>query len=269
MNRPLRESHQRMKTASAPPRPAPPPPGQRRRPAPGRSRTLLTAIRVTGSTSHAPPPPSSRRWPRSSVPRGTARRGVRRGRKPAAAITEYLKEYGHGRRHDAGAAGKRRPLRSPDPSLEPEDEALHLHRAQRHLHHRPAPVAVVHRPRLRVRQGDRRPRRLHHVRGYEEAGPGGHRRAGDARRHAVRQPALARRHAHQLLHRLQAPPAPEGAGAHRLRGRGRLRPHQEGAPGPLAREGQAGEDPRWYPRDAEGAQRRLDRRHQEGAHRRR
>lgn len=40
-------------------------------------------------------------------------------------------------------------------------------------------------------------------------------------------------------------------------------------PGPLPREGQAGEDPRWYPRDAEGAQRRLDRRHQEGAHRRR
>ncbi len=126
--------------------------GHRRHPALSRSRTLLTAIRVTGSTSHAPPPPSSRRWPRSSVPRGTARRGVRRERKPAVAITEYLKEYGHGRRHDAGAAGKRRPLRSPDPSLEPEDEALHLHRAQRHLHHRPAPVAVVHRPRLRVRQ---------------------------------------------------------------------------------------------------------------------
>ncbi|GAA3476726.1 30S ribosomal protein S2 [Streptomyces yanii] len=34
----------------------------------------------------------------------------------------------------------------------------------------------------------------------------------------------------------------------------------------LSREkSQAGEDPRWYPRDAEGAQRRLDRRHQEGA----
>ncbi len=34
--------------------------GHRRHPAPGGSRTLLLAIRVTGSTSHAPPPPSQR-----------------------------------------------------------------------------------------------------------------------------------------------------------------------------------------------------------------
>lgn len=52
--------------------------GQRRHPAPPGSRTLLLAIRVTGSTSHAPPPnPLRSRWPRSSVPCGTARRGVR------------------------------------------------------------------------------------------------------------------------------------------------------------------------------------------------
>ena len=31
------------------------------------------------------------------------------------------------------------PLRAPDPPLESEDEALHLHRAQRDLHHRSAP----------------------------------------------------------------------------------------------------------------------------------
>ena len=68
-------------------------------------------------------------------------------------------ESRHGRRHHAPAARERRPLRAPDPPLEPEDEALHLHRAQRHLHHRPAAVADLHRPRLRVRQGDRRPRR--------------------------------------------------------------------------------------------------------------
>ena len=36
------------------------------------------------------------------------------------------------------------------------------------------------------------------VRGHQAAGPGGHRRAGEARRHALRQPAVARRHAHQL-----------------------------------------------------------------------
>ena len=138
------------------------------------------------------------------------------------------KEYGHGRRHHAPAARERRPLRTPDPPLEPEDEALHLHRAQRHLHHRPAAVADLHRPRVRVRQGDRRPRRHDPVRRHQEAGPGGHRRAGHPRRHAVREPALARRHADQLPHRHQAHPAPQGARGDRLRRRRRLRPDQEG-----------------------------------------
>ena len=44
----------------------------------------------------------------------------------------------HGCRHDAPDARSRRPLRAPDPPVEPEDEAFHLRRAQRHLHHRPA-----------------------------------------------------------------------------------------------------------------------------------
>ena len=39
--------------------------------------------------------------------------------------------------HEA-AAGGRRALRPPDEPLEPEDEAVHLRRPQRHLHHRPA-----------------------------------------------------------------------------------------------------------------------------------
>ena len=119
--------------------------------------------------------------------------------------------FGYGRRHHEAAARERRPLRAPDPSLEPEDEAVHLHRPQRHLHHRPAAVADLHRPRLRVHQGDGRPRRLGPVRRHQEAGPGGDRRAGDAGRHAVREPALARRHAHQLPDRPQAAAAPEGA----------------------------------------------------------
>ena len=41
------------------------------------------------------------------------------------------------RQHEA-AAGGRRPLRTPDPALEPEDARLHLRGAQRHPHHRPA-----------------------------------------------------------------------------------------------------------------------------------
>ena len=145
----------------------------------------------------------------------------------------------HGSRHHAPAARERRPLRAPDPSLEPEDEALHHDRAQRHLHHRPAAVAGLHRPLLRVRQGDRRPGRHRHVRRHQEAGPGGDRRAGDPRRHALRQPALARRHAHQLPDRAPAHQPPQGARRDRLRRRGRQQPHEEGAPPDAPRAGQA------------------------------
>ena len=163
---------------------------------------------------------------------------------------------GHGRRHHPPAPGERRPLRAPDPSLEPQDEALYLHRAQRHLHHRPAAVADLHRPRVRLRQGHRLPRRPDPVRRHQEAGPGGHLRAGHPGRDAVRQPALAGRHADQLPHRHQADPAAQGAGGHGLRGRGRLRPDQEGAARPAPGEGQAGEDPRRYPRHDPHARRR-------------
>ena len=52
-------------------------------------------------------------------------------------VRQPQKENHHGRRHHAADARGRRPLRAPDPPLEPEDEALHLRRAQRHLHHRP------------------------------------------------------------------------------------------------------------------------------------
>ena len=112
-------------------------------------------------------------------------------------------------------------------------------------------------------------RRHGHVRRHQEAGPGGRRRAGDPRRHAVRQRALARRHAHQLPDRLQAAAAPQGARADRLRRRRRLRDDQEGAAGPASREGQARAHPRRHPGHGQGPRRGLGRRHQEGAHRRR
>ena len=153
-----------------------------------------------------------------------------RGRAAYTTDNHTARRTRHGRRHHAPAARERRPLRAPDPPLEPEDEALHPHRAQRHLHHRPAAVADVHRQRLRVRQGDGRPRRHHPLRRHEEAGPGADRRAGDARRPALRQPALARWHAHQLPDGLQAPHAPQGARGARLRRRRRLGLHEEGAP---------------------------------------
>ncbi len=153
----------------------------------------------------------------------------------------------HGRRVHAPAPRERCPLRTPDPPLEPEDEALHLHGAQRHLHRRPAAVAALHRQRLRLRQGDGRPRRLHPLRRHQEAGPGAGRRAGRPRRDALREPPLARWHAHQLHHGAQASPAPQGARGDRLRRRGRLGPHEEGAPGAAPREGQARAHPRRYP----------------------
>ena len=135
---------------------------------------------------------------------GRATRPVRDNRgsvlRPLAArARKSRRDDRHGRRHHEGNARVRRPLRAPDPALEPEDEALHPHRAQRALHHRPAPDAHLRRPRLRVRQGDRRARRHDPVRRHQEAGPGVDRRAGHPGRHALRQPALAGRHAHQLL----------------------------------------------------------------------
>ena len=70
-------------------------------------------------------------------------RGDEPDRRPSRSRGVTTRRHGHGRRHHAAAARERRPLRAPDPALEPEDEALHLHRAQRHLHHRPAAVAVA------------------------------------------------------------------------------------------------------------------------------
>ena len=71
--------------------------------------------------------------------------------------------------------------------------------------------------------------------GHQEAGPGGDRRAGDPRRDALRQPALAGRHAHQLPDRAPADQPPQGARRGRLRRRRRHRPHQEGAAADEAR----------------------------------
>ncbi len=99
----------------------------------------------------------------------------------------------------------------------PKVKRFILTERSRHPHHRPAAVAGVHRQGVRLRQGDGRPRRHHPLRRHEEAGAGGHRRAGDARRPALRQPALARRSAHQLPDRLQAPGPHEGARPGRLR----------------------------------------------------
>ncbi len=211
-----------------------------------------------GRDSRAPgvaPPPE----PTPGADTGTAT-GAARHRRRA---------HHHGCRHHAPAAGLRRPLRTPDPALEPQDEAPYLHRAQWHLHHRFAAEPDLHRFLLRVREEHRGQGRNDPVHRHEEAGSGGHRAAGRARRHAVRQPALARRHAHQLQHGPQAAAATQGAAGDQLRRRRRFRHDEEGAVGPASREGQARAHPRRYPRYAAPAERDLGRGHQQGAHRRR
>ena len=135
-----------------------------------------------------------------------------------------------GSRLHEGAAGGRGALRPPDAPLEPEDEALHLRRARRHLHHRPPADAGAAPGGVRLRAKHLRARRLDPVRRDEEAGAGGDRPRGDARRPAVRGAPLARRPAHQLAHDRRphlvpagAPPPeggrparpPAGQGAHR------------------------------------------------------
>ena len=63
-----------------------------------------------------------------------------------------------GRDRDEGSAGGRRSLRPPDEALEPEDEGVHLRRAQRHLHHRPGQDGEAVPRRRGVRQPTSRPK---------------------------------------------------------------------------------------------------------------
>ena len=99
---------------------------------------------------------------------------------------------------DEDPARSRRAFRASDAALGSEDAAVHLHRAQRHPHHRsPADRAP---PRRRDDLGPRvRGERRHdHVRRHQEAGPGDDRGRGAPLRHAVRQPPLDGRHADEL-----------------------------------------------------------------------
>ncbi len=105
------------------------------------------------------------------------------------------------------------------------------------------------------------------VRRHEEAGAGGRRRAGRARRHAVREPPLARRHAHELPDHLRPAAAPAGAARDGALRRHGVPPEEGGHPAP-AREGEARAQPRRHPGHGAAARRALRDRHEEGAHRR-
>ena len=220
--------------------------------------------RYTRSLARHPPnrPLTPRTHPRSSTADHRSRRTGRR-------IFETVGEgddHAHARRdHEATARG-RRALRPPDPPLEPEDEALHLRRPRRHLHHRPAADAEADRDGLHLRPRHRRRRRHDHVRRHQEAGPGPDPVLRREVRHALRQRALARRHAHQLRDDLQAGRQDAGVPAHaRLR---RVRGDaEEGSPADRPRAREARAQPRRHRQDGEAAERDLRARHEEGAHR--
>ena len=173
------------------------------------ARPVLHSRPVRGMTpSHQTQPPAPHGVEHT---RGPFRPGrCRQGHRPAGPRRRgpRRKEPTGGRhravRFDAATARGRSPLRPPDPALEPQDEAVHLRGAQRDPHHRPGPDRPAPRRRPRVRARDRRPRRPGPVRRHQEAGPGARRPGGDPRQPAVRQQALAGRHAHQLRHDQEA-----------------------------------------------------------------
>ena len=110
----------------------------------------------------------------------------------------------HGSYFHEAVAGSRRPLRSSDPSLEPQDEAIHPRRALRYPHRRSTPDAQPSRVVLRIHPRSRRRWRHRAIHRHEEAGSGLDPVLCRALQHAVHQRALARRHAYQLPDDLQA-----------------------------------------------------------------
>src|SRR5581483_2133597 len=226
-----------------------------------RSRDAAPTAPPNARRYHERVPSTTRRPARAGVPELSAR-----FRSSPSAHDRKPREGGRslGSRVHEGAAGGWSALRPPDAPLEPEDEAVHLHRARRHLHHRPAadPGAAAGGARLRAQR--RRARRHRALRRHEEAGAGCGRRARAAGRHAVREHALAGRPAHQLAHdqrsdRLPARPAPTEAGRP-------ARPAaREGAHPHARRAGEAGGEPGRRGRHAPPAGRRLHHRRAQGA----
>ena len=125
---------------------------------------------------------------------------------------------------------------------------------------------VAHRDRLHLHPRPRRRRRHRALRRHQAPGPGRGRVLRREVRHALRQPPLARRHAHQLPDhgqaRRQDGRVPAHAGLRRVRGHAQARgPPEE----PRARE--AREVPLRHPQHGAPARRGVHPRHQEGAHR--
>ena len=183
---------------------------------------------------------------------------------PPSSATQTSERGLDARRLHERTPGGRSPLRPSDPPLEPEDEAVHLHRARWHLHHRPHPDAGAAGRGVQLREGDRRARWLDPLRRHQEAGAGLRPRRGVARRHAVRQQPLARRPAHELAHDLRPDPAPARAAQPQVGEHARPAAGEGAHPdGGRAREARV--EPRRCGRHAPPARGRLHRRPPQGA----
>ena len=128
----------------------------------------------------------------------------------------------------ASASGSWRSLRTPGPSLEPQDEGVHLRRAVRHPHPRSLADGAAAPPGAGEGARHGRQGRPRAVRRHQAPGGGSHRRGGGPLRAVLHERSLAGRHAHQLGDRLQLDQA---AARTRRNDRSRRvdRPHQEGA----------------------------------------
>ena len=134
----------------------------------------LTDARAAGAAPAAParirrPARVEARGPRALAWAGpTVRWGIRavpirtrpRPRSPRTGVLQSginrHKEQSHGRHHHEATVGRGRPLRAPDPSVEPQDAPVHHRRAQRDLPDRPRADDEGHRGVLRLHPGPRR-----------------------------------------------------------------------------------------------------------------
>ncbi len=133
---------------------------------------------------------------------GPARPAAKRQRRPGphirpAEVQPTSKGTPNARARDQGAAGGRPSLRPSDATLEPAHGPLHLRRARRDPHHRP------HADRKAAREARHFTAQIAAQGGSSSSWarrsrPATPWRSGPAVRHALRQPALARRPADQL-----------------------------------------------------------------------
>src|SRR5665213_3822972 len=96
----------------------------------------------------------------------------------------------HVRRYDARTSGSRSPLRPPNPSLESEDETVHLPGAQRDLHYRSRAYGSEAPRNLRRDPADVARGESNSFRRHQEASPRSGARGSRARRDLLHQPAL-------------------------------------------------------------------------------